>query len=177
MAFSTCAQVAALIPNILNGASNLDDLASDIRPASSEIRNFMSGGCSLITAKFNTMGFAPGTGGVLADFLADIEANYAAWRCELARSSPRTAKGERSRADDFRKAYEANLRQIDKMDLTMLGFTPKEVTGSGWYMGGRSESDKAAVESDTDRVDARFKRDRFVNPDRPVDSTDDDQER
>ena len=177
MAFSTCAQVAALIPNLLNGASNLDDLAEDVRPASTAIRSFMSGGCALIIAKFNTMGFAPAGGGVLADFLADIEANYAAWRSELARSSPRTAKGERSRADDFRKAYEANLRQLDKMDLTMLGFALKEATGSGWYAGGISVSDKEAVESNTDRVQPRFKRDKFANPERPNDSTDDDQER
>ncbi|KKL24171.1 hypothetical protein LCGC14_2417980 [marine sediment metagenome] len=178
MAFSTCAQVAALIPNLLNGASNLDDLAEDVRPASTAIRSFMSGGCALIIAKFNTMGFnAPGAGEALYDFLADIEANYAAWRSELARSSPRTAKGERSRADDFRKAYEANLRQLDKMDLTMLGFTPKETRGSGWYAGGISVADKEAVESNTDRVKPRFKRDKFANPDSPNDSTDDEQER
>jgi hypothetical protein len=170
--------VAALIPNILNGASNLDNLGEKIRPASSEIRSFMSGGCSLINAKLAAMGFSPvAEGAALFDFLADIEANYAAWRCELSRSSPRTAKGERSRADDFRKAYEANLRQLDKMDLTMLGFTPLQATGSGWYMGGVSEADKAAVESNADRVDPRFAREQFANPESPSTELDDDQER
>ena len=176
MAFSTCAMVAALIPNILNGASNLDNMEADVRPASSEIRRFMSGGCSLIIAKFNSMGFsAPVADGALYAFVGDIEANYAAWRSELARGSPRTAKGERSRADDFRKAYEANLRQLNMMDLTMLGFTPKEAAGSGWYMGGRSQSDKDSVASDTDRVPGRIRRDQFVNPERPDDSTGDQQ--
>ncbi|MHA2063201.1 MAG: hypothetical protein ACXABY_02350 [Candidatus Thorarchaeota archaeon] len=64
------------------------------------------------------------------------------------------------------------------MDLSMLGFSPIfGATGSGWYAGGISKAEKDAVESNTDRVDARFKRDKFLNPDRPEDTTDDDQER
>ncbi len=165
MSYSTCSMVAGLIPNLLNGATTLDYLSDDIVPASAEIRKFMSGGCSLIQAKFYSMGFTPpASGGALGDYLADIEASYAAWRSELARSSPRTAKGERSRADDFRKAYEAGLRQLDKMDLTMLGFTPSQSTGSGWYAGGVSQSDKDAVASDADRVDPAFERGKFANP-------------
>lgn len=177
MAFSTCTMVAALIPNLINGASNLDGLG-DLRPASSEIRQFMSGGCSLIVATLASLGFnAPAAGGALYDFLGDIEANYAAWRAELSRSSPRVAKGERSRADDFRKAYEANLRQLKDMDLSMMGFTPKFSTGMGWYVGGISQAEKDSVESNTDRVQARFERDKFGNPSLPNDTTTSDQER
>jgi hypothetical protein len=166
--------VAGRIPNLINGASDIENTCSDtLRPASATIVTFMSGGCALIQAKFNSMGYAaPGAGGTLSDYLADIEADYAAWRAELARSSPRTAKGERSRADDFRKAYEAALRQLDKMDLSMLGFTPKESGGSGWYAGGISQSDKDVQEADTNRVDAAFKRDGFANPDKESDYDD-----
>ena len=165
MSYSTCAMVAARIPNLINGASTLDDFDDSIRPASSEIRTFMSGGCALIEAKLAAIGFsAPGSGGVLSDYLGDIEADYAAWRSELSRSSPRTAKGERSRADDFRKAYEAALRQLDKMDLGMLGFTRLQAAGSGWYAGGVSVADKQAVESNADRVDPAFERGKFANP-------------
>lgn len=179
MAFSSCARVAALIPNILNGASDFEGLNDPkIRPASTQIVEFMSSGCSMIIANLNTLGFnPPPAGGAMYDYLADIEASYTAWRCELSRSSPRTAKGERSRADDFRKAYEAALRQLKNMDLTMLGFAPKEATGSGWHLSGTSVAEKAAVESNTDRVASRFKRGGFANPERPTDSTDDDQER
>ena len=168
MAYSTCAMVAARIPNLINGASTLDDFEADIRPASSEIRQFMSGGCEMIEAKINSMGFAaPGAGGTLSDYLGDIEADYAAWRSELSRSSPRTAKGERSRADDFRKAYEAALRQLDKMDLSMLGFSLISATGSGWYSGGTSVTDKRAAEADTDRVSPRIARGQFADPENP----------
>jgi hypothetical protein len=171
MAFSTCAMVAALIPNLLNGASTLDNMEDGLRPASSEIRQFMSGGCSLIVANLASLGFnPPAEGGALYDFLGDIEANYAAWRAELSRSSPRVAKGERSRADDFRKAYEANLRQLHKMDLSMMGFTPKFSTGTGWYVGGTSQAEKDSVASNTDRVPARFERNSFGNPELPGDT-------
>ena len=160
--------VAALIPNLLNGATSLDFLDEDILPASAAIRQFMSGGCSLIQAKVNSMGYiAPGSGETLGDFFGFIEANYAAWQSELSRSSPRTAKGERSRADSFRKAYEAGLRQLDKMDLSMIGFSLLQATGSGWYSGGTSVADKQAAEADADRVDPRIARGQFANPENP----------
>ena len=169
MAFSTCTMVAALIPNILDGASTLDNLGAKIRPASSEIRQFMSGGCSLIVAKVNSMGFSPpGAGGILYDFLSDIEANYAAWRSEMSRSSPRTAKGERSRADTFRKAYEAGLRQLAKMDLGLLGWARVGSIASKWGTG-VSIADKEAIAGDTDRVEPAFTRGGFANPDADAD--------
>lgn len=169
MAYSTCSMVAALIPNLLNGAVTLDYLDNEVRPASAEIRQFMSGGCALIEAKVNSMGFSPpGIDGALYDFLSDIEANYAAWRSEMSRSSPRTAKGERSRADTFRKAYEAGLRQIGKMDLGLLGWTRVSSVASKWGTG-VSIADKEAISSDTDRVEPAFTRDGFTNPDADVD--------
>ena len=180
MPFSSCALVSSLIPNLLDGASDFEGINdSTVLPPSALIVAHMSSGCALIIAKVNSMGFsAPASNGALNDYFAVVEANYTAWQCEMSRSSPRTAKGERSRADDFRKAYEAALRQIDKMDLSMLGFTPiSQATGSGWYLGGTSQAEKDAVDSNTDRVDARFKRDGFVNPERPEDSTSSDQER
>lgn len=184
MSFASCALVSGLIPNLLNGASDFEGINdATILPASVTIVNFMSAGCDLIIAKINSLGFNAPTGEALSSYLAIIEANYAAWQCEMSRSSPRTAKGERSRADDFRKAYEAALRQLDKMDLSMLGLTPIFATGSGWYLGGISQADKDSVESDTDRVDARFTRDGFGSPEVPSgtgaggNTSNDDQER
>lgn len=168
MSYSTCAMVGGRIPNLINGASDIENTCDPkLVPASATIVTFMSGGCALIQAKINAMGFAaPDAGGLLTDWFGDIEADYAAWRAELSRSSPRTAKGERSRADDFRKAYEAALRSLDKMDLGMLGFTRLEAQGSGWYVGGVSVSDKEAVESNSDRVAPAITRDGFANPER-----------
>ena len=178
MPFSTCTMVAGLIPNLLDGASDIEGTNDPtIRPASPTIVSFMSAGCSLIIAKVNSLGFNPPSSGGLYDYLAIIEANYTAWQCEMSRSSPRTAKGERSRADDFRKAYEAALRQLDKMDLSMMGLTLLNAAGAGWYHGGVSQADKDSVDSNTDRVDARFKREGFMNPERPTDSTTADQKR
>lgn len=169
MPYSSCTMVAGLIPNLINGASDIENTCSTtLLPASATIITFMSGGCVLIEAKINSMGYAAaGTGGPLADYLANIEAQYTAWQCEAARSSPRTAKGERSRADTFRKAYEAGLRQLDKMDLSMIGFTLLQATGSGWYLGGISVADKQAAEADTDRVVPRVARGQFANPENP----------
>jgi len=166
MTYATCAMVAGRIANLINGASDIENTCiTDMVPASATIITFMSGGCALIEGVINSMGYAaPGADGVLADYLGDIEADYAAWRAELSRSSPRTAKGERSRADDFRKAYEAALRQLKKMDLSMMGLTPRESAGSGWYSGGISDADKSAVEGDSDRVRPAFERGKFENP-------------
>ena len=179
MPFSSCALVSSLIPNLLDGASDFEGINDPtIRPASPQIVAYMSSGCALIIAKINSMGFdAPASNGALNDYFAIIEANYAAWQSEMSRSSPRTAKGERSRADDFRKAYEAALRQLDKMDLSMMGFTLISSTNSGRYVGGISKAEKAAIESNADRVAARFNRDGFANPELPDYVEDDDQER
>ena len=169
MPYSSCTMVAGLIPNLINGASDIENTCNtELLPASATIITFMSGGCTLIEAKINSMGYAaPGAGGLLSDYLANIEAQYTAWQCETARSSPRVAKGERSRADTFRKAYEAGLRQLDKMDLSMVGFTLLQATGSGWYSGGTSVTDKQAAEADADRVEPRIARGQFANPTNP----------
>lgn len=169
MPYSSCTMVAGLIPNLINGASDIENTCdTKLLPASATMITFMSAGCALIEGKINSMGYiAPGAGGLLSDYLANIEAQYTAWQCEAARSSPRTAKGERSRADTFRKAYEAGLRQLDKMDLSMIGFTLLQATGSGWYSGGTSVADKQAAEADADRVDPRIARGQFANPENP----------
>ena len=153
MAYSTCAQVAALIPNLLNGASSFDGLDNSIRPSSAQLVAFMSSGCALIEARLGALGYStPATGGV-AGILGDLEANFAAYRAELARSSPRSAAGERSRADGFKKAFDDGLKDLAGMDLSRAGLGVAE---SKFYAGGISESDKETVAGDSDRVQPRF---------------------
>jgi hypothetical protein len=151
--YSTCAQVAALIPNLLNGASSFDGLDTAIRPSSAQLVGFMSSGCALIEARLGALGYStPVTGGV-AGFVADLESTYAAYRAELARGSPRTSSGERTRAEAFKKAFDDGLKELALMDLSRAGIGVAE---SKFYGGGISESDKETVEDDTDRVAPRF---------------------
>jgi len=159
MAYSTCARVAALIPNLINAASSFDGLASNVTPGSAALISFMSSGCALINTKLGAMGYSTpvGSGNALYDYLADIEANYAAYRAEMARSSPRTSQGERTRADMFRRAFQDGLKDLEMMDLSRLSISKTE----SWYVGGISESEVDSVESNTDRVSPRFKRGQF----------------
>jgi hypothetical protein len=162
MSYSTCARVAGLIPNLLNGASDFSGLAAlgVTTPASAQLINWMSSGCSLINLKLQSLGYgAPvaSTSGVY-DYLADLEANYAAYRAEAARSSPRIAAGERTRAEQFKKYFDDGLKSLGAMDLTRAGIG----YDGAWYVGGISESEIDSVESDTDRVPPRFGRGQFA---------------
>ena len=162
MAYSTCSRVAALIPNILNSASDFNNLPANVVPGSAALISFMSSGCALINTRLAGMGYSTpvGSGNAVYDFLADIEANYAAYRAEMARGSPRTAAGERTRADAFRRAFTDGLDMLGTMDLSRSSVAKTEA----WYVGGISESEKQSVESNTDRVTPRFSRGLFGNP-------------
>jgi hypothetical protein len=159
MPYSTCAQVAALIPNLLNGASNFDALDSAVRPASAQLVMFMSSGCALIESRLQSIGYSVpiGSTATIYSYLGDLEAGYAAYRAELVRGSPRTSTGERSRAEGFKKAFDDGLKALADMDLSRSGITHT----SKFYAGGISDEDKDTVETDTDRVQPRFKRNIF----------------
>jgi hypothetical protein len=159
MAYSTCAQVAALIPNLLNSASSFDGLDTSIRPTSAQLVTFMSSGCALINAHLAGMGYSTPIGATVGiyGYLSDLEANYVAYRAEMARSSPRTAAGERGRTESFKKAFDDGLKALAGMDLSRGGVD----VSSKFYAGGISEDDKETVVTDTDRVHPRFHRDVF----------------
>ena len=162
MAYSQASRVAALIPNLLNSASDFTNLAV-AHPASAQLVAWMSSGCALINARIQSLGYdVPiGSGVVIYDYLADLEATYAAYKAEQSRSSPRVAAGERTRANEFKKAFDSGLGDLAELDLTRMGVA---YTGK-WYVGGISESEKEDIESDTDRVKMRFTHGQFSNPD------------
>lgn len=169
MAYSAASRCAGLIPNILNGASDFTNLDAEVRPASTALVGFQSAGCAVINAHIAAMGYTATVASthVLYDMLADIEANYVAYRAELARSSPRIAAGERTRADQFKKAFDAGIKDLKTMDLSMMGVSMQKLD---WYIGGRSIAEKDSVESDTDRTSSRFGKGQFdgdgvVSPD------------
>ncbi len=175
-AYSSCVRVAALIPNLLNSASDFDNL-SVCTPGSAQLINWMSAGCALIEAKIGGMGYTTpiGAANTIFDYLADLEATYTAYRAESARSSPRVAAGERTRAQQFKRDFDSGLDDISDMDLTRLGIT---YTGK-FYIGGISETEKETQESNTDRVPSRIKRGQFETGQVPQPSgrTDDEQDR
>jgi len=144
---------------LLEGASSFDNMATTATPGSAQLIRFMSSGCAIINARLQSKGYGIPVAATNAihDWLADIEANYVAYRAEATRSSPRSAAGERSRADMFKKAFYDELDALDNLDLTQMGLT---LTRS-WYIGGRSQADKDTVDGDTDRVSGRFERAQF----------------
>ena len=159
MPYSSCALVAQMIPNLLNAASGFDGLDAGIMPGSAQLVRFMSAGCALIEGKLKSRGYStpvPATAAVY-DFVADVEATYAAFRAEAVRVSSRTGSGERTRAEILRNQFDKMLKDLMAMDLTYMGVAMADQ----WYVGGISQTEKDTVESDTDRVGNRFTRGGF----------------
>lgn len=153
-----------MIPNLTNNSASIDNMGAQVFPGSAALINFLSSGCSLINAKIRSLGYATpvASSTEIYDFLAQCEATYGAWQSEAARSSPRTAQGERTRADMFKRSFEDCLKLLETMDLSRMGLDP-DASVTDWYIGGISESDRDLVESDTDRTPTRFARGQFEN--------------
>lgn len=161
MAYSTCAKLLAMIPNLTDNSASIDNMGANVFPGSAALISFLSSGCSIINAKVRSMGYAPPitSSAEIYDYLGQLEALYGAWQAEAARSSPRTAQGERTRADQFKRAFEDGLKQLESMDLSRMGVGLDSTTD--WYIGGISYDEKSTVESDADRIPTRFKRGQF----------------
>ena len=159
MPYSTCAMWAAFVPNLTNGASTIAELDAGVFPASGMYLTWAQSGCALIETRLSAEGYSvpvPATAKVYS-FVQDTEATYVAYRAESSRSSPRVAPGERTRSEQFKKQFNEGLDALLKMDLSRAGMTHSAT----WYAGGTSQSDKEAVESDSDRVAPRFVRGSF----------------
>jgi hypothetical protein len=176
MSYSNCQLVAQMIPNLLNNASSFDNMGTTVVPGSAQLIRFMSTGCAIINSRLKAKGWTTPVAATatIYEWLSDIEANYACYRAELARSSARVAAGERGRHDNFKKAFEDGLNDLLELDPTLLGIGYSREDG---YVGGISEAEKDSVDSDTDRVKSRFKRGQFESGEvpRPGGATADDQ--
>ena len=156
MAYSTCAQVADLCQNLIQGASTF---TSSTSPTEAAVGRWLSSGCSIIETRLRgTL-----TAGTRAyDMASDLNALFAAGKAELSRSNVTLQPGERTRGQVFMQMFWDELEQMMKMDLSALGWTSLVTsTGGMLYAGGISQADKASVASNTDRVDSRFKRGQF----------------
>lgn len=93
------------------------------------------------------------------DEVANLESFYGAAMAEMSRANVRLGPGERTRGQVFMEMFDKGLDRLAKLDLTRAGVS-KETYGV-LYAGGISDSDREAVEEDTDRTEPRFKRDQF----------------
>ena len=158
MAFASSSDVAALCRNLVSGAS---DFSTSTSPTQAQVNAWLSSGCAVITLRLNGMGYGALSSGTAAYELAgQINALYAAWLAERSRINARTTADERTRADMLRKDFDDNLKILIGADLSRAGVSQTGVA----YAGGISADDKDTQEADSDRVNPRFVRGMFANP-------------
>ena len=167
MTYGAC-RFLALVPNLYNNTTCIEGIPPNLAPASAQLVQFISSGCSLIETKLSSLGYTTpvGSDAGIFDFLGQLENWFVAWQAESARTSSRTSTKERSRADQFKKMFYDGLDSLEDMDLTLAGVN-QDTADPGWYVGGISKGEKSAVASDTDRVRSRFGRGQFRNVDAP----------
>lgn len=164
MGYAACdRQFLQMAPNLFNNSASMANMGADVVPASAALKDYQSAGSSLINSRLNALGYAApaGSSAEIYPFLGQLEVFFIVWQAEAARSSPRTATGERTRADMFRKMFQDGLDLLGTMDLSRSGLSLEST--ADWYIGGISVSEKSAVESDTDRIPTRFGRGQFEN--------------
>ena len=159
MSYSGCQRVAELLPNLMGGASSLDGMGAVSPvpvPASVAYVRWLSSGCAMIESALVGAGYSvpvPATS-KLYDFVADLEAQYAAYRAEQSRGSTRSGTGDRTRADGFKAAFDDGIKYLKPSDPSRDGMTAT----SKVYSGGMEVSDKDIDQGDTDMVQPRFAR-------------------
>lgn len=159
MAYCSASDVGILCQNLLGRA---DDFDSSTSPTLTAVSMWLSTGCAVINAQVKANGYSTPIpiSSDAYDVARQANALYGAWMAERSRLNTRTAADERTRADMFRKDFEAMMKILLSLDMSELDVTQT----SKIYAGGISVSDKDAIEADTDRVQPRFSRGMFSNP-------------
>lgn len=161
MAYCSASDVGILCQNLLGKAEEFDTSTS---PTLTAITMWLSTGCGLINTRLAGEGYSvpiPTTSEAY-DVARQANALYGAWMAERSRLNTRTAVDERTRADMFRNDFYELLSQLIDSNLSLAGVSSQSQGKA--YAGGISVSDKATVESDTDRIKSRFNRGQFRNP-------------
>lgn len=161
MAYASASDVSALCRNLIGAGSGFD---SGTCPTGSQVASWLSTGCAVINGQLAGNGYTSGIPTTSAAYEIAQQANalYAAWFAERSRQNAKTTADERTRADYFKRDFEALMKILLDMDLTRVGLTQ---SGNLPYAGGISVSDKDTVDSNTDRVEPRFVRGMYRNPD------------
>ena len=161
MPYCSASDVYSLTPGLVKPASIFD---TSTCPTLGEVNVWLSTGSSVIDTRLAAAGYSPiPTSSVAYGMAQQANALYGAWFAERSRINARISADERTRADMFKRDFEALMDTLVEMDLSFAGVTQ---LGSGPYAGGISVSDKDSVTSNTDRVKPRFTRGMGRNPDR-----------
>ena len=161
MAYASASDVAALTPQLISPQKEYTIASS---PTLANLNSWLSSGCSVIELQLSAKGYSvPVSEGTIAyDFLRELNALYAAYLAENARTNIVLGAGERSRATQFEKQFWSGIDRLLAMDLTMAGV---DKTGDApMYIGGISYSAKDVYDDNTDRIGPRFKRNQFGFP-------------
>jgi len=156
MAYATTQDVADLTPWLLASEENFTKTTS---PTEAAVQRWLDRGAGVIDARLAAKGYdiPVGSSATVYDQIIDLNAMYAAAKAESTRMTSRVAVTERTRSQMFQSDFKKQLDGLLAMDLSQAGVghtSQIKVTGI-------SESDKKAIDDDTDRVSSRFKRGQF----------------
>ena len=161
MAYCSASDVYSLTPGLVKPASLFDTTTC---PTLAEVTVWITTGCSIINTRLASEGYdAVPTTSAAYGMAQQANALYGAWFAERSRINARISADERTRADMFKRDFEALMDSLVELDLSRAGVP---TIGGGPYAGGISVSDKDNVTSNTDRVKPRFTRGMGRNPDR-----------
>lgn len=155
MAYASACDVGALCRNLLGSASEFDTSTS---PTLVMVTSWLSSGCAAIEGK---LGGAVGATSYAYDLVRQANADFAAWMAERSRINARVSADERTRADMFKRDFDALMSILSDMDPTDLGIN--SATASDAWAGGISVSDRDTIVGNSDRVTPRFSRGQFDN--------------
>jgi hypothetical protein len=159
MAYCSASDVGILCQNLLGKAEDFDMSTS---PTITAVNMWLSTGCAIINSQIKSAGYSAPIASTsdAYDVAKQANAAYGAWWAERSRLNARVSSDERTRADMFKKDFDALMKVLLSLDLSEMGVT----NISRMYAGGISVSDKETIEGDTDRVTPRFARGMFSNP-------------
>lgn len=157
MAYASACDVGALCRNLLGSASEFDTSTS---PTLTMITSWLSSGCAAIEG---TLGGTVAATSYAYDLARQANASFAAWMAERSRINARVSSDERTRADMFKKDFDALMEILGDIASADLGID--SATESYAWAGGISVSDRSTISDDTDRVTPRFQRGQFDDPD------------
>ena len=161
MAYASASDVAGLTRNLIAPGSTFTTSTS---PTLASVNGWLSAGSALIDTRLASAGYGPiPAGNVAYDLAVQANAAFGAWWAERSRTNARVATNERTRADYFKKDFNDLMDVLLALDLSRGGVSQTSVA----YAGGQSVADKDTVEADGDRVQPRFVRGMFENPEAP----------
>jgi hypothetical protein len=152
-AYATYAQVTARNPRIFVTAG---------APTQAQVNTWLAEGAIYIDAKLANAGYSTPVASTVDAFglLRNLNTTFAAAMAEQTRSVSSTDAVGNTRGDILLNSFYKGIDNLLLLDLSSLGIGYTSVA----YAGGWQESDKEAVEEESDRLMTTFKRGQFAYP-------------